>query len=70
MGLGVLSRLGLSFSMEIGDSVFDFASSDYVVIPGVIVSLGLLVIVSLLTPPSPPEKWAPFFTRSEEGRGA
>jgi SSS family solute:Na+ symporter/sodium/proline symporter len=70
VGLAILSRLGLSFSMEIGDSVFDFASSDYVVIPGVIVSLGLLVVVSLLTEPSPADKWAPFFTRGEEGRGS
>jgi hypothetical protein len=44
----------------IGGTEFDFASSDYVVIPGVLVSISLLVIVSLLTPPSPEEKWRPF----------
>ncbi len=61
--IGVLSRLplGLDFSMEIGGTVFDFASSDYIVIPGVIISIGLLIVVSLLTKPSPPEKWRPFF---------
>ena len=30
-------------------------------IPGVLISITLLVVVSLLTPPSPEEKWAPFF---------
>jgi hypothetical protein len=68
--LGVLSRLGLDFSMEIGDSAFDFASSDYIVIPGVLISVSLLVVVSLLTKPSSPEKWAPFFATNEEGRAA
>jgi SSS family solute:Na+ symporter/sodium/proline symporter len=57
-GITLLNRLGVSFA--VGD--FDFAASDYIVIPGVLVSLTLLVAVSLLTPPSPPEKWAPFFT--------
>jgi SSS family solute:Na+ symporter len=68
VGLGVLSRLGVDFSMTIGGTVFDFASSDYIVIPGVLVSMSLLVIVSLLTEPSPQEKWAPFFTKGEKGR--
>lgn len=62
VGMGVLSRLGIDFSITIGNTPFDFASSDYVVIPGVLMSLSLLVIVSLLTTPSPAEKWAPFFT--------
>jgi SSS family solute:Na+ symporter/sodium/proline symporter len=70
VGLGVLSRLGLDFSMEIGDSAFDFASSDYIVIPGVLISVSLLVVVSLMTKPSSPEKWAPFFATNEEGRAA
>jgi SSS family solute:Na+ symporter/sodium/proline symporter len=52
--------------MSFGGSEFDFASSDYIVIPGVIVSLSLLVIVSLLTPPSPREKWEPFFTKDAD----
>jgi SSS family solute:Na+ symporter/sodium/proline symporter len=61
IGLAVLSRLGLDFSMTIGGDVFDFAASDYIVIPGVLVSTTLLIVVSLATRPSPPEKWAPFF---------
>ena len=40
---------------------FDFASSDYIVIPGVIISMGLMIIVSLMTAASPEEKWGPFF---------
>jgi hypothetical protein len=62
----VLSALGVSFTMSFGGSQFDFASSDYIVIPGVLMSVGLLVIVSLLTKPSPPEKWQPFFSKEGE----
>ncbi|MCB0718880.1 MAG: sodium:solute symporter family protein [Bacteroidetes bacterium] len=66
VGLVVLNAVGLNFEMTIGDTVFDFASSDYVVIPGVIVSISLLVIVSLLTPKSAEAKWRPFFTPDAE----
>ena len=34
-------------------------------IPAVLVSVGLLVIVSLMTRASPDEKWAPFFDAEE-----
>jgi SSS family solute:Na+ symporter/sodium/proline symporter len=61
VGIKILNSIGVSFSLTVGDTLFDFASSDYIVIPGVLVSVGLLVVVSLLTPPSPEEKWAPFF---------
>jgi hypothetical protein len=57
----VLSRLGVSFTLAFGGDPFDFADSSYIVIPGVLVSTTLMVVVSLLTKPSPPEKWAPFF---------
>ena len=66
IGIGILGRIeGIRqvFVMTLGGSEFDFASSDYIVIPGVIVSLSLLVIVSLLTPPSPREQWEPFFSK-------
>jgi SSS family solute:Na+ symporter/sodium/proline symporter len=63
VGVRLLSRLGVSFTMTLSGTEFDFASSDYIVIPGVIVSVGLLVVVSLLTKPSPPEKWQPFFVK-------
>lgn len=61
VGIGFLGRLGVDFSLVISGTRFDFASSDYIVIPGVIMSLSLLIIVSLLTKPSPQEKWEPFF---------
>jgi len=61
IGLAVLDSLGFSFTMTLGGSAFDFASSDYIVLPGVTVSVGLLVIVSLLTPPSSEEVWGSFF---------
>ncbi|MYE34961.1 MAG: sodium:solute symporter family protein [Gemmatimonadales bacterium] len=66
VGIAVLSRLGVNFTATIGGTAFDFASSDYIVIPGVLISLGLLIVVSLLTPPSPEEKWAPFFQENPE----
>lgn len=67
VGIRVLDGLGVPFTTVFGGTEFDFAASDYIVIPGVLVSLGLLVAVSLLTAPSPPEKWAPFFTPRGEG---
>lgn len=69
VGIGVLGRLGLDFTVTLGGTEFDFASSSYIVIPGVFMSLGLLVGVSLLTKPSPPEKWAPFFQPAPEKVG-
>ena len=60
------SQLGADFTVSLGGTVFDFAGSDYVVIPGVITSVSLLIIVSLLTKPSEPEKWAPFFEEAED----
>ena len=66
VGLAVLNRFGIEFTMTLGGTAFDFASSDYIVIPGVIASVGLLVVVSLLTPESPEEKWRPFFQKITE----
>ncbi len=66
VAIGVLSRVGVDFTMTIAGNTFDFADSQYIVIPGVIISIGLLVIVSLLTRPSPPEKWEPFFAPVDE----
>jgi len=62
VGVKLLASAGVDFTATISGTAFDFASSDYIVIPGVLVSIGLLVVVSLLTPASPKEKWAPFFT--------
>ena len=68
LGLKVLERFGMSFTMEFSGTEFNFAGSEYIVIPAVIASIGLMVIVSLMTKPSPKEKWAPFF--DEEGAEA
>jgi solute:Na+ symporter, SSS family len=64
LGIALLSRLGMSFTAIIAGNEFDFADSSYIVIPGVLVSMALLVGVSLLTRPSPREKWEPFFAPS------
>jgi SSS family solute:Na+ symporter/sodium/proline symporter len=67
LGIRILNEFGVSFAVTLGGFEFDFASSDYIVIPGVIISTALLIIVSLLTRPSPEEKWAPFFTAPGAG---
>ena len=64
VSIGVLSRLGVGFTAHIAGNEFDFASSEYIVIPGVLISIGLLVVVSLLTKPSPEEQWRPFFAET------
>jgi len=65
VGLVVLSRLEwVNFTRTFAGNEFDFASSDYIVVPAVLVSVSLLVLVSLMTPASPQEKWAPFFEKS------
>ena len=61
VGIAILSRFGVGFVATIGGTSFDFADSTYIVIPGVIISTGLMVVVSLLTKPSPESQWAPFF---------
>ncbi len=65
VGIKVLSTFGVGFSATLGGSTFDFSSSDYIVIPGVLISTGLMVTVSLLTKPSAPAKWRPFFQEVE-----
>ncbi|MFV1979639.1 MAG: sodium:solute symporter [Rhodothermia bacterium] len=60
VGLKILDAW-FDFTLTLGGTEFDFASSDYIVIPGVLISISLLVVVSLATPASPEEKWAPFF---------
>lgn len=64
VGIGILGRLGVDFTLTLGGTAFDFASSSYIVIPGVLTSVGLLVAVSLLTKPSPAKQWEPFFARA------
>ncbi len=69
VGIAVASRLGADFGVSIGGTEFDLASSDYIVIPGLLVSVALLVVVSLATPASPEEKWRPFFQSEDRLRG-
>ncbi|MCK4577749.1 MAG: sodium:solute symporter family protein [Candidatus Marinimicrobia bacterium] len=64
-GIAVLGRLGVDFTATLGNTTFDLADSQYIVIPGVIISVGLLIIVSLITKPSAEEQWAPFFASDE-----
>jgi SSS family solute:Na+ symporter len=61
----VLNTVGVGFTLTISGGEFNFASSDYIVIPGVLSSISLMVVVSLLTKPSPEEKWAPFFAGAD-----
>ncbi|HEX9729608.1 MAG TPA: sodium:solute symporter family protein [Gemmatimonadales bacterium] len=61
LAIKVLSEIGVDFTLTISGTAFDFASSDYIVVPGVLLSMSLMVIVSLMTPASPEAKWKPFF---------
>ncbi len=61
VGIALLDRMGVDFTTTILATEFNFADSESIVIPGVLASTGLLVVVSLLTRPSPREKWEPFF---------
>ena len=70
ISLMILNRAGLSFELSVGGTLFDFASSDYIVIPAVLVSAGLLVAVSYLTPASPAEKFGPFFAKADSIKSA
>ena len=65
LGIRLFARFGMNFTMTLSGTEFDFASSDYIVIPGVLFSMSLMIIVSLLTPPSPQAKWKPFFSEDD-----
>ncbi|HSJ24933.1 MAG TPA: sodium:solute symporter family protein, partial [Longimicrobiales bacterium] len=62
LGISLLARMGVNFTWTFAGNTFDFADYEYIVIPGVLTSVTLMVVVSLLTKPSPEEKWRPFFT--------
>ncbi len=70
LGIRLLARFGVNFTMTLSGTEFDFASSDYIVIPGVLVSVSLMIIVSLLTPPSPEAQWKPFFAQDDGAEAA
>jgi SSS family solute:Na+ symporter/sodium/proline symporter len=61
LGLVVGSRMGVDFSLTIGGTIFDFAGSDYIVIPAVVVSVVSLILVSVVTPRPSQEILSPFF---------
>jgi solute:Na+ symporter, SSS family len=58
MALPVINKILEVSDVSIGVLPVD---TDYIAIPSLIASLIMLVVVSLLTKPSPEEKWKPFF---------
>ena len=70
LGIRLLARFGVNFTMTLSGTEFDFASSSYIVIPGVLFSVGLMIGVSLLTSPSPEEQWKPFFANDDRAEEA
>lgn len=58
MSVPVINKLLEVTGFSIGIFPVD---TDYVAIPSLAASLIMLIGVSLLTKPSPPEKWKPFF---------
>lgn len=67
VGLATLGSLGVDLSLTLGGSVFDFSSSDYVVIPGVLVSVSLLIVVSLMTDAADSEALRAFLPHHAKG---
>lgn len=58
MSVPLINKLLEVANLSIGILPVD---TDYVAIPSLIASLTMLIVVSLLTKPSPEEKWKPFF---------
>lgn len=59
----ILEASGVSFNLL---GIPFPVDTDYIAIPSLVLSLTALIAVSLLTPPSPEEKWKPFFNDSQE----
>ena len=57
---GMLVTFIFGLLNSLGITSWDY---DYIVYPAAGASIVMLVLVSLLTPPSPPEKWQPFMER-------
>lgn len=66
---GMLTTIGITIVNIFYESSHGspWLPTDYIAIPAVLVSVGLLVIVSLMTAPSPESQWRPFI---ESGRQA
>lgn len=59
-GMGVTLFITLMNWIRLKQDLPPFLPEDYIILPAATASILMLVIVSLLTPPSPPEKWKPF----------
>jgi len=60
---GMTTTIGITVANafhEAAHAGVPWLATDYIAIPAATVSVGLLVVVSLLTPPSPEAKWRPF----------
>ena len=61
----IATGMGVTMLITVVNAVLDepFISTSYIVIPAAGASLFALIVVSLLTPPDPPEKWEKFIAK-------
>lgn len=69
----IVSGMGVTLFITVANWISEratgdpFLATDYIIIPAAITSILALVIVSLLTPAPPAEKWEPFYAEGTEG---
>ncbi|GJQ21282.1 MAG: 3-guanidinopropionate transporter [Bacteroidia bacterium] len=68
----IIAGMGVTFIITVLNFVMPepFMETDYIILPAAAVSIAALIAVSLLTPPSPEEKWRPFVANMEMNRRA
>jgi len=61
----IATGMGVTLAITAANSIMEeqFLSEQYIILPAASASILALIIVSKLTPPSPPEKWKRFYTK-------
>ncbi|HNE84433.1 MAG TPA: hypothetical protein PLG25_11185, partial [bacterium] len=63
----MVASMIVTVGITVANAVMDqpLLEADYIIIPAIISSLGCLIFVSLMTKPSPEEKYAPFMSAGQ-----
>ncbi len=61
----IATGMGVTLFITAANSILEgqLLSEQYIILPAASMSIFVLIVVSLLTPPSPPEKWSRFYTK-------
>ncbi len=61
----IATGMGVTLFITVANSIMEgqLLSEQYIILPAASLSILALVVVSYLTPPSPPEKWKRFYTK-------